>query len=34
MHNPLRFALFLALSCLPLKAQEQADSLRRWLEVG
>ena len=34
MHNPLRFALFLALSCLPLQAQEQADSLRRWLEVG
>jgi hypothetical protein len=34
MHNPSGFALFFALSCLPLQAQEQADSPRRWLEVG
>jgi hypothetical protein len=26
--------IFLVLSCLPLHAQEQADSPRRWLEVG
>ena len=27
-------SIFLALSCLPLHAQEQANSPRRWLEVG
>jgi hypothetical protein len=27
-------SIFLVLSCLPLRAQEQADSPRRWLEVG
>ena len=34
MHIPSGFPLFLVLSCLPLHAQEQADSPRRWLEVG
>ena len=28
MHNPLRFTLFLALSCLPLQAQEADSPLR------
>jgi hypothetical protein len=27
-------SIFLLLSCLPIHAQEQADSPRRWLEVG
>jgi hypothetical protein len=27
-------SIFLVLSCLPLQAEEQADSPRRWLEVG
>jgi hypothetical protein len=27
-------SIFLALSCLPLHAEEQANSPRRWLEVG
>jgi hypothetical protein len=34
MRYSLGVSIFLALSGLPLHAQEQADSPRRWLEVG
>jgi hypothetical protein len=34
MRCSLGVSIFLVLSCLPLHAQEQADSPRRWLEVG
>ena len=34
MRCSLGVPIFLALSCLPLHAEEQADSPRRWLEVG
>jgi hypothetical protein len=34
MRYALGVPIFLVLSCLPLHAQEQADSPRRWLEVG
>jgi hypothetical protein len=34
MRCSLGFSIFLVLSCLPLHAQEQADSPRRWLEFG
>jgi hypothetical protein len=34
MPDRLGLPLFLVLSCLPLHAQEPADSPRRWLEVG
>ena len=34
MHYSFGVSIFLVLSCLPLHAQEQADSPRRWLEVG
>ena len=30
----LGVSIFLALSCLPLHAEEQANSPRRWLEIG
>jgi hypothetical protein len=34
MHCSLGISIFLALSCLPLHAQEQTNSPRRWLEFG
>jgi hypothetical protein len=34
MHCSLGVPIFLALSCLPLHAQEEANSPRRWLEFG
>ncbi len=34
MRCSLRVSIFLVLSCLPLHAQEQANSPRRWLEFG
>ena len=34
MRCSLGVSIFLALSCLPLHAEEQADSPRRWLEFG
>jgi hypothetical protein len=34
MRCSLEVSIFLVLSCLPLHAQEQADSPRRWLEFG
>ena|ERR1700732_372248 len=34
MRRSLGVPVFLALSCLPLHAQEQANSPRRWLEIG
>jgi hypothetical protein len=34
MRCSLGVSIFLALSCLPLHAQEQANSPRRWLEFG
>src|SRR5260370_42596795 len=34
MRCALGVSIFLVLSCLPLHAQEQANSPRRWLEVG
>jgi hypothetical protein len=34
MRCSLGVAIFLALSCLPLHAQDQANSPRRWLEFG
>jgi hypothetical protein len=34
MHCSLGVSIFLVLSCLPLHAEEQADSPRHWLEVG
>jgi hypothetical protein len=34
MRYSLGIPIFLVLSCLPLHAQEQANSPRRWLEVG
>src|SRR5580692_8208761 len=34
MRCSLGVAIFLALSCLPLHAQEQANSPRLWLEIG
>jgi hypothetical protein len=34
MRCSLGVSIFLALSCLPLQAQEQANAPRRWLEFG
>jgi hypothetical protein len=34
MRCSLEVSIFLVLSCLPLHAQEQSDSPRRWLEFG